>query len=706
MSSVKDEGTHHTLLQVRGIGKQTVKLLARLDIHSLSALVLHLPTRYQDRTHLQDIRALAPGSEAVIEGVVTRVSAPRSGRTKLLCELSDDTGTIQLRFFHVLPFQQHMFQLGVRLRCYGDVQWGQRGHQMCHPECKQINDVGRADVETHLTAIYPVTEGLSQTGLRKLIQAACQYLEQDPAFAELLPMTLLTQYQLPTLQEALHFIHAPPQGTTLTALSNAETPAQQRLIFEELLAHRLGLLQIKQQVLAHQALPLTPADQLQQAFLRQLPFQLTDAQQRVLREIQTDLQQAHPMLRLLQGDVGAGKTVVAALAALQAVGNGHQVAMMAPTELLAEQHYTVMRRWLAPLDIHVVYLSGQVKGRRREAVCRDIANGAAQVIIGTQALFQAALQFHQLALVIVDEQHRFGVQQRALLRDKGVHADYAPHQLIMTATPIPRTLAMSFYADLDCSSIDALPPGRTPIVTSVLANMRRDEVIARISEVCRQGRQAYWVCPFIEASEVLNCQSAVATHALLQSSLPHLKIGLLHGRMRYDEKEATMRAFQQGETQVLVATTVIEVGVDVPNASLMIIDNAERMGLAQLHQLRGRVGRGSIASYCVLLYQQPLSVVARERLTAMRETTDGFNIAERDLALRGPGEFLGTRQAGEFNLRVADLTRDAHWLPAVQQAASVILREYPQYITPLLERWLPQDKACASVPPLEVINAG
>lgn len=706
MSSEQCVVTSNDLLQVRGIGKQTAQLLSRLGIYTLTDLVLHLPIRYQDRTQIQALESLLPETEAVIEGVVTNVTEPRTGRTQLLCELRDDTGSIQLRFFHVRSFQKTLLQPGVRLRCYGDVMRGSRGCEMFHPDLKRIDEHAPLERETHLTPIYPATEGLSQTQLRKCIQAACQLIVNTPSLAEVFKAAWRTQYHFPTLAEALIFLHAPPQDTSLSALANYETPAQQRLIFEELLAHRLSLLQLKHQCHQQHAHPLNVVEDKQEALRRVLPFALTAAQQRVLREIQYDLQQSHPMLRLLQGDVGAGKTVVAAFAALQAVSQGHQVALMAPTELLAEQHAAVMNRWMSALNIRVVYLSGQVKGRRRDAVLTEIASGTAQIIIGTQALFQTAIQFHQLSLVIVDEQHRFGVAQRASLRDKGRDAQHMPHQLIMTATPIPRTLAMSFYADLDCSSIDELPPGRTPIVTRVIANTRRDQVIARISEVCQQGRQAYWVCPFIEASEVLNCQSAVDTHAHLTTHLPHLKIGLLHGRMPYDEKDKIMRAFQRGEVQVLVATTVIEVGVDVPNASLMIIDNAERMGLAQLHQLRGRVGRGVIASYCVLLYQAPLSAIAHERLQVMRDTTDGFKIAERDLALRGPGEILGTKQAGDVHLRVADLQRDAHCLTAVQQTASELLRDDACAIAPLLDRWLPCASAVARTPSLEVIDRG
>ncbi len=673
---------------LRGVGKQIAKHLARLEIYSVEDLLFHLPFRYQDRTQIEAMRLLIPGSEAVVEGVIKRVSMPQRGRTKLFCDLTDDTGTIHLRFFHVLPFQLDILKAGNRLRCYSTVRQGPSGLEMVHPEFQLIIPERQIPVDQHLTPVYPATEGLSQHMLRKLALNALVWMENENRFQELLPVSLLQSMKFPTFKEALQYVHRPPREAGIACLLENKTTPQKRLVFEELLAHRISLLQIKNAFQAQKSAQLTDGGRLSQAFRELLPFRLTQAQERVSLEIRHDLMKSHPMLRLVQGDVGSGKTVIAALAMLQAVESEFQAAMMAPTELLAEQHYRVFRRWLEPLDINVVFLSGSVKARERAAVLKSIANGRAQVVLGTHALFQEEVNFSRLALVIVDEQHRFGVHQRALLREKGMRSDYYPHQLVMTATPIPRTLAMSFYADLDCSVIDELPPGRTPVMTSVIANSRRDEVIARIRETCQQGRQAYWVCPLIEESEVLDCQAATKTAEDLQKQLPELKIGLVHGRMGSEQKEQAMRAFQQGETDLLIATTVIEVGVDVPNASVMVIENAERLGLSQLHQLRGRVGRGAVASHCLLLYQQPLSELAKERLTVMRETTDGFRIAQRDLELRGPGEVLGTRQTGELSFRVADLMRDSDILPQVHKAAELIMQQHQEMIDPLIRRWL------------------
>ncbi|TAK73568.1 MAG: ATP-dependent DNA helicase RecG [Gammaproteobacteria bacterium] len=683
--------------RLRGVGKQIAKHLARLEIHSLEDLLFHLPARYQDRTQIQPIRTLIPGNEVVVEGVIHTVSTPSHGRTKLLCELKDDTGTLYLRFFHVFSFQADTLKPGTRLRCYSEVRLGQKGLEMVHPEFQIITPHRPIPIEHHLTPIYPATEGLSQYMLRKLTSNALAAMQNDPSLREIIPTALLQPLSFPALKDALQFVHRPPRDIPIPQLMENQTLPQKRLIFEELLAHRISLLHIKQRFQSQAGVPLLAQEKLSSQLLTQLPFQLTQAQVRVITEIRTDLLRPHPMLRLVQGDVGSGKTIIAVLAMLQAVGNNCQAAMMAPTELLAEQHYRVMKKWLEPLGLTVAFLSSQIKGRERTATLKAIRNGEAQIILGTHALFQEDVQFANLALVVVDEQHRFGVHQRALFRAKGMQADYYPHQLIMTATPIPRTLAMSFYADLDVSIIDELPPGRTPVMTSVIASSRREEVIARIQSACNEGRQVYWVCPLIEESEVLNCQAATQTTEQLQTLLPGIKIGLIHGRMRAEDKEAVMRAFQQGELHLLVATTVIEVGVDVPNASVMVIENAERLGLSQLHQLRGRVGRGEVASYCLLLYQHPLSELAKERLAVMRETTDGFQIAQRDLALRGPGEVLGTKQTGELSFRVADLIRDSEMLPQVHQAAEVILRDHVEVIEPLMERWLGEGKEYGKV---------
>ena len=674
-----------------GVGKQIAKHLSRLNIHSVADLLFHLPIRYQDRTHIQPISLLSPG-EVVIEGEVTSAVSSSQGRTKLLCEMSDGTGKVQLRFFHVLPFQAKSLKPGTRLRCYGDVRLGSRGFEMIHPEYKILIDGKPLPVEPYLTAFYPSTEGLSQYTLRKLMTTALTWLESENVFSELLPETLIESFKLPTLREAILAIHKPPQPTPIDELLGYKTASHRRLIFEELLAYRISLLNIKKTFQSQSGVSLTKNEKLTHALLEQLPFNLTNAQARVIKTVTQDLMKAQPMLRLVQGDVGSGKTVIAALAMLQAVENGYQAAMMAPTELLAEQHYRVFKRWLEPLGVEVIYLAGNVKGRARTDALNSIEKGKAQITLGTHALFQEKVNFCQLALVVVDEQHRFGVHQRSLFKEKGSMATSHPHQLIMTATPIPRTLAMSLYADLDCSTIDELPPGRTPISTSVMMNLRRDEVVARIRDACGEGRQAYWVCPLIDESETLACQSAIQMFEQLQVSLPTLKVGLIHGRMRSEDKVAIMSAFKAGEVQLLVATTVIEVGVDVPNASLMVIENAERLGLSQLHQLRGRVGRGGIASHCVLLYQHPLSNVAKERLTVMRETTDGFKIAQRDLELRGPGEVLGVRQTGDVVFHFADLVRDSELIPGVQQAADVIMQHHAEVVSLLEDRWIGQKK--------------
>ena len=686
-----------SIVHLHGVGKQIAKHLARLGIYSIHDLLFHLPLRYQDRTLIQSIRQLRVGEEAVVEGVIQHCDFPKRGRTKLMCELADETGRVHLRFFHVLTYQSTQLKPGTRLRCYSEVRVGPLGLEMVHPDFQVVRENHPIPVDAHLTPIYPATEGVSQYTLRKLTQAALTWMETTAAFSELLPEALLQSLSFPTLKTALLFVHRPPRNTIIQALLERDTLAQKRLVFEELLAHRISLLHVKQDFQLQPAVALGTAGTLLSSFLDALPFQLTQAQKKVAKEIQTDLQRSHPMLRLVQGDVGSGKTVIAAMAMLQAVEQGYQAAMMAPTELLAEQHYRVLTRWFSPLGVQVVNLAGHIKGRARSLALKEIANGKAQVVLGTHALFQDAVNFFKLALLIVDEQHRFGVHQRALFREKGRQHDFYPHQLIMTATPIPRTLAMSFYADLDCSVIDELPAGRKPIITSVVASSRREAVIARISEACRSGRQAYWVCPLIEESELLSCQAVTQAASDLKNLLPHLRIGLIHGRLKADDKETIMQAFQQGELHLLVATTVIEVGVDVPNASLMIIENAERLGLSQLHQLRGRVGRGTVVSHCVLLYEYPLSELAKERLAVMRETTDGFKIAQRDLELRGPGEVLGTKQTGALSFRVADLLRDSQMLPQVQKTAEWLMREHQTVLPDLIKRWIKEGEQYGKV---------
>jgi ATP-dependent DNA helicase RecG len=674
--------------ELRGVGKNTAERLSHLGIDCVQDLLFHLPLRYQDRTRVYPIAGLTPGDHVVVEGNVESVALPKGGRTRLLCQLRDPSGRIHLRFFYVNALQIKMLHSGVRMRCYGEVRRGTHGLEMIHPEYRLIVADEVQPIEETLTPIYPTTEGLSQLTFRKLTDQALALLASGGILQDIVPASLLQQHEFPALKDALSFVHRPPPDAPVDALMEKEHISQKRLVFEELLAHRLSLLDLKRTFQIQEALELGKKDSLTQQFLTLLPFQLTTAQARVTEEIYHDLQQPHPMLRLVQGDVGSGKTVVAALAILQAIQNQCQCVILAPTELLTEQHYRTFQSWFTPLNIQVVMLTGQMKASMRQKVVAAIATGEAQVILGTHALFQKGVDFQKLALVIVDEQHRFGVHQRALLREKGTYENCYPHQLIMTATPIPRTLAMSVYADLDYSVIDELPPGRTPVTTTVIPTSRREEILTRVHGACTSGRQAYWVCTLIEESEVLECQAAEDTASQMRAVFPELHVGLVHGRMKSAEKEAVMTAFKKGEIQLLIATTVIEVGVDVPNASLMVIENAERLGLAQLHQLRGRVGRGAIASHCVLLYQHPLSKLAKARLAVMRETTDGFKIAQRDLEIRGPGEVLGTRQTGDVPLRIADLIRDSDLVPAVTQAATTLMNHHSDVIPPLIKRWL------------------
>ena len=680
------------LLSLRGVGKKIAAHLARINIHSLFDLLFHLPSYYQDRTQIKTIRSLEPEDHAVIEGEVVDILFPKHGRTTLLCTIQDKTGMLHLRFFHRHAYQSHIFVMGQHLRCYSEVRLGQHGLEMIHPEVQVIAPEKPLALAPYLTPIYPATEGLSQYILRKIMTEALNAMEKEDIFQELLPSSILQSMNLPTLKEALLFVHRPSRETDMSQLLTQKTLAQQRLIFEELLTHRVSLLHIKECFQKESAISLKSNGKYLKDFLSQLSFELTSAQKRVFAEIQSDVSQSHPMLRLVQGDVGSGKTVIAALAMLHAIENHYQAAMMAPTELLAEQHYRVFQKWLSPLGIHVVLLTGHIKGRQRELLLNDIASGDAHLIIGTHALFQETVCFSKLALIVIDEHHRFGVRERALLLEKGKKLQFYPHQLIMTATPIPRTLAMSFYADLDCSVIDELPKGRIKIETKIMPHTKRDEVIARVREVCEFGRQAYWVCPLIDESEKIACLAATQLFEQLQKQLPALPIALIHGRMLSSNKDAIMRDFQHNKVKVLVATTVIEVGVDVPDASIMIIENAERLGLSQLHQLRGRVGRGSIASHCILLYQPPLSDIAKERLHVMRETTDGFVIAEKDLHLRGPGDVFGTKQAGEIIFYVADLMRDSALLKPVQDISLVIMQHHRHIIEPLMKRWLNRSK--------------
>ena len=674
------------IAEMKGVGAKTAELLAKLGIVSVQDILFHLPLRYEDRTRLCAIRDIWPAQQVSVQGIVQSSDIIFGKRRSWVVVVSDGTGSITLRFFHFSAAQKNAVTPGVRLRCFGEVKRGMRGVEMLHPEYKVVKDEGPPEVAETLTPVYPTTEGLKQASWRNLTDQALIELKRCSP-AEFLAPVLPPQAW--SLTDALYYLHRPPPDASLQLLEAGQHPAQQRLIFEELVAQQLSMLQLRGQCRSQQAIVFKPDSALTPAFLASLPFQPTAAQQRVVNDILQDLAQPDPMLRLVQGDVGSGKTLVAALSALPVIAAGAQVALMAPTELLAEQHAATFRRWFEPLGIQVAWLGGKSKGKARDNELAAIQSGQAQLVIGTHALFQQQVQFARLALVIIDEQHRFGVHQRLELREKGSQSGYYPHQLVMTATPIPRTLAMTAYADLDTSVIDELPPGRTPVTTVVLPDSRRAEVVSRVEQVVKQqGRQAYWVCTLIDESDVLQCQAAENTAAELAAALPDLRIGLVHGRLKSSEKQAVMQAFAAGDVHLLVATTVIEVGVDVPNASLMIIENPERLGLAQLHQLRGRVGRGSVASHCVLMYHAPLSGTAQARLAVLRESNDGFVIAQRDLEIRGPGELLGTRQTGLASYRIADLTRDAALIPAAQQAAQRLWQLDKTAAEGLIRRWL------------------
>jgi ATP-dependent DNA helicase RecG len=719
--------------------KATLNKLAKLGIHNRFDLVLHLPLRYEDETQLQRIADLVPGTPAQVEGEVIHCEIAYRPRRTLLCQLQDDSGILHLRFLHFYPSQQKQLAAGKRIRALGEMRMGYFGMEMVHPRCRAVGE--DTPLKRALTPVYPTTAGLPQATLSKNIQSALGALE----LSDTLPQALLSRLKLPPFADSVLLLHNPPPGIEENALAERAHPAWLRIKFDELLAQQLSMRVHYRKRHSRNAPQLPPHDRLTRQLLGALPFALTRAQQKALDEISRDLAQPHPMQRLLQGDVGSGKTVVAALAALQAIENGYQAAFMAPTEILAEQHYLKLRDWLVPLGIEPVWLSGSLKKKDKSAAAGRIASGETQLAIGTHALFQQQVEFARLGLVIVDEQHKFGVQQRLALRNKGkgtvsessralqdarsraasaetyhedrrvtsdnevavetylqvshnqhatqqidgaVDSGIVPHQLMMSATPIPRTLAMSYYADLDVSVIDELPPGRTPVITKLVSDARREEVFERVRAACLEGRQAYWVCPLIDESEALQLQTAIETHEKLRATFPDLDIGLVHGKLPPAEKAAIMAAFKAGEIQLLVATTVIEVGVDVPNASLMVIDHAERMGLAQLHQLRGRVGRGAAESMCVLLYQQPLSELARERLRIIYENSDGFAIAQHDLKLRGPGELLGARQSGVPMLRFADINEDAALLNAARAVADELLRDHPEAAHAHLQRWM------------------
>jgi ATP-dependent DNA helicase RecG len=667
------------LSEIKSFSKPLIANLAKLGIHYTQDLLLHLPLRYIDETRIVSIRDLRLGDSALVQGEIVHAEVTYKPRKALIARLEDASGQLTLRFLHFYPNQIKALNVGNQLRVYGEVRHGFFGYEMVHPQCKAASD--STEVNAQLTPVYPTTAGLTQPTMRKAIK----FVMDGRQFVETLPYAVYEPFNLPSFSKSIQALHYPEPDAALAALESRTAPEWRRLAYDELLAQQLSMRKHYAKRRSINAPEIAISTVLVKQLLQDLPFDLTPAQQKVSQEISHDLTQPHPMQRLLQGDVGSGKTIVACMAALQAIEHGWQVALMAPTEILAEQHYKKFALWLAPLDIEIAWLTGSQSKKMREAALLDIASGKAQLAIGTHALFQDAVQFEKLGLAIIDEQHRFGVQQRLALRKKG---QPEPHQLMMTATPIPRTLSMSYYADLDVSVIDELPPGRTPIVTKLVSDQRRDEILQRVREACKAGSQAYWVCPLIEESEALQLQTATETFENLKENFSDLRVGLVHGRMKSTEKQAVMQAFVSGETQLLVATTVIEVGVDVPNASLMIIEHAERMGLSQLHQLRGRVGRGALKSTCILMYQNKLSEMARARLKVIYENTDGFAISQADLNLRGPGEFLGTRQSGVPMLKIADLERDEDLLQHAKNIADRLLNEHPEAVDHHLDRWL------------------
>ncbi|MGA1071529.1 MAG: ATP-dependent DNA helicase RecG [Pseudohongiellaceae bacterium] len=682
--------------RLKGVGPALEKKLAAIGITSIQDLLFHLPLRYEDRTRITLTARARVGEYMQFEGEVTSCELQFGKRRSLRCSLRDSSGSITLRFFHFSAAQKESLSVGTQLRVYGEVKHGRAGFELFHPEYKPLSQANQKVADT-LTPIYPTTEGLMQPRLRSIIGQAVDLVVGHEAIEDYLPREIVAKFNLASLTDAIKHIHRPPADAFGGWDREAPNPGRDRLAFEELLTHRLSLRRLREDVSAQPAPQFVGENQLIRGFLSTLPFELTGGQRRAFAEISEDLSRPTPMLRLLQGDVGSGKTVVAALSALRAIDAGYQVALMAPTEILAEQHAVNFRQWFEPLSIEVGWHSGKQKGKPRAEQLERVASGDCQILVGTHALFQGEVNYAKLGLIIIDEQHRFGVQQRLALRDKAASMRINPHQLVMTATPIPRTLAMSAYADLDNSIIDELPPGRTPVNTLIVSNERRGEVIERIAAACENQSQAYWVCTLIDESEVLQCQAAEVTAQQLAEQLPQVRVGLVHGRMKPSEKAEVMARFKAAEIDLLVATTVIEVGVDVPNSSLMVIENPERLGLAQLHQLRGRVGRGSIKSHCILLYQSPLSRNGKERLGVMRESNDGFYIAEKDLELRGPGQVLGTAQTGLMEFRIADLVRDAAMLDEVKDAADHVLSQHPHVVDSLVRRWLGENIHYANV---------
>ncbi|CAH0527284.1 ATP-dependent DNA helicase RecG [Vibrio hippocampi] len=674
------------LTSLNGVGAKVAEKLEKVGLHSVQDLLFHLPHRYEDRTRIYPIIKLHPGLWGSVQGRIMTSDVAFGRRKMLTVKVSDGNGTITLRFFNFTAAMKNNFSEGRVVVAYGEVKRGNHGLEIIHPEYKFHTEGNNVKLEQTLTPVYPTTDGLRQLTLKSLTDQALALMNKA-AVDELLPSGLYHQQM--TLVEALHTIHRPPPNINLDDFDQGKHPAQQRLIIEELMAQNLSMLAVRAKGQQDDAISLPRSTTLVQQLLAQLPFSPTGAQSRVVDEVVGDLAKSIPMMRLVQGDVGSGKTLVAALSALQAIEQGYQVAMMAPTELLAEQHAINFSQWFEPLGIQVGWLSGKQKGKAKQQQLDLIKSGEAKMVVGTHALFQESVEFERLVLVIIDEQHRFGVHQRLELRAKGEKQGFHPHQLIMTATPIPRTLAMTAYADLETSVIDELPPGRTPIQTVAIPDTKRDDIIERVRNAClNEGKQAYWVCTLIDESEVLEAQAAAETADELQRKLPEIKIGLVHGRMKSAEKQQVMQQFKDNELHLLVATTVIEVGVDVPNSSLMIIENPERLGLAQLHQLRGRVGRGSVASHCVLLYHSPLSKTAQKRLGVLRESNDGFVIAQKDLEIRGPGELLGTKQTGLADFKIADLVRDQRLIPEVQRIARHVHEQYPDNAEKIIDRWL------------------